>query len=191
MPRRRRGEGRPPRGPRPERHSPRVRRKVPVLSRCARGRGARARVRVRNGGRTTPSEQLSGCWRITRPEEDARRRAEELNGEDEEDADADQDREKERERRRRATRRARRVRRGSSERDRRAAGLKRASTKRMVTLDGRGGLDGELVRVGGGGGGGAGAGAAGAVGRRRGSRRTRRRGGRTSRRRDRGHSGSA
>ena len=51
----------------------------------------------------------------------------------------------------------------SAERDRRTVGLRRASTTRLATLDGRGGLDGELVRVGrggrdGGGGGGGGGG---------------------------------
>ena len=134
---------------------------------CGRGRG-RGRARGRGSGtgsgtgeEPTPSERLSGCWRNHPSEEDARRRAEELNGEDEEDAyqDRDADRggagtEREREREReKAARRARRKK-GSSERERRAAGPKRASTKRMVTLDGRGGLDGELVRVGGGSGGG-------------------------------------
>ena len=132
--------------------------------RCQRARG-RARGRGRGsgtGGEPTPSERLSGCWRHHPSEEEVRRRAEKLNGEDEEDEDrretgAEREREKEG-----ATTRARRKK-ESAERDRRKVGLRRASTTRLATLDGRGGLDGELVRVGrggrdGGGGGGGGGG---------------------------------
>ena len=128
-----------------------------------RARGsARARARVRNGGEPTPSERLSDVGDITPSEEEVRRRAENSTGRTKEDEDrretgAEREREKEG-----ATTRARRKK-ESAERDRRKVGLRRASTTRLATLDGRGGLDGELVRVGrggrdGGGGGGGGGG---------------------------------
>ena len=73
---------------------------------CARGR-ARGRGRGSGtGGEPTPSERLSGCWRHHPSEEEARRRAEKLNGEDEEDEDR-RETGAEREGRRRGRRRAR------------------------------------------------------------------------------------